>query len=265
MINRKRKDLEADIRHEKEQWGKIFESKLKNVANKPRFSTFWDEDYYTKIKNYLDPLILKYRYSRILEPGSGSGRASIILNRDLDKTLLDISPNALQYAKHIAKKFKAIKIKYIIGNIFDIPFNKERFDLVWNIGVVEHYKVHDLKLILSEMIRVTKKNGIVAIGVPNIYSGPIIKALILKYLPKKFFPGYRIDTENFYDKKTLKNLLISVAKKRKRKVEWIEVHYFGNPLPSEFPKSIICTLGRLINFIFPKNRFLILTICKLKR
>src|SRR3989344_2513722 len=69
----------------------------------------------------------------------------------------------------------------------------------------------------------------------------------------------------FYDKKTLKNLLISVAKKRKRKVEWIEVHYFGNPLPSEFPKSIICTLGRLINFIFPKNRFLILTICKLKR
>ena len=34
---------------------------------------------------------------------------------------------------------------------------------------------------------------------------------------------------------------------------------------AKFPKSIICTLGRLINFIFPKNRFLILTICKLKR
>jgi ubiquinone/menaquinone biosynthesis C-methylase UbiE len=265
MINRKRKHLEETIEHEKEQWDTIFESKLKNVAKKPKFSTFWDEDYYTKIKNYLYPLILKYKYSKILESGSGSGRSSIILNKNLDKTLLDISPKALQYARHIAKKFKAKKVKYVIGNIFDMPFNKETFDFVWNMGVVEHYKIQDLKLILSEMMRVTKKNGLVAIGVPNLYSGPIIKALILKYLPKRFFPGYRLDTEHFYNKKTLQDLLINVAKKRGRKVEWIESLYFGNPLPTEFPKSIINTLGKLIDFLFPKNRFLILTVCKLTK
>ena len=200
----------------------------------------------------------------MLEAGSGSGRASIILNKKLNKTLLDISPKALQYAKHIAKKFRAKNIRYIKGNIFDIPFKNETFNFVWNIGVVEHYEVRDLRLILSEMVRVAKRNGIVAIGVPNFYSGPTIKALILKYLPQKFFSGYRLDTEHFYDKETLQALLENIAKRDGKKVEWIESSYFGNPLPTESPKWVINTFGKIIDFLFPKNRFLILTLCKLK-
>ncbi len=263
-MNKNKKSFSKAIEHEKEQWNLIFESKLKNVSKKPRFSNFWDEDYYKQIKQYLDPIILQNYYLKMLEAGSGSGRASIILNKKLNKTLLDISSSALQYAKQIAKKFKAENIRYVQGNIFDMPFYDETFDFVWNIGVVEHYKISDLKLILSEMIRVAKRNGIVAIGTPNLYSGPTIKALILKYLPKKLFSGYRLDTENFYNEKRLQNLLKNMAKKEERGVDWIESRYFGNPLPTESPKWVINSFGKIIYSLFPRNRFLVLTICKLK-
>ena len=56
---------------------------------------------------------------------------------------------------------------------------------------------------------------------------------------------------------------VDTAKKEGRQVKWIKSLYFGNPLPIEFPKSIINTFGKMINFLFPKNRFLILIFCKL--
>ena len=88
---------------------------------------------------------------------------------------------------------------------------------------------------------------------------------ILKAPFFKFISGYRLDTEYFYDKRILKDLLIYAAKTEGRKVEWINSLYFGNPLPTEMPKPIIKTLGKLMDFLFPKNRFLILIVCKLTK
>ncbi len=266
LITNYRNSLKKVIEHEKKHWDRIFRLKLENSRkNQKKFSSFWDEDYYSKIKSYVNSLILDYKYSKLLEAGSGSGRASIILNKNVDKTMLDISPAALQYSKHIAKLFKAQNISYVIGNIFDMPFDEKTFDFVWNLGVVEHYDIQDIRLIFSEMMRVTNKNGIVAIGIPNFYSGPILKAWILKAHFFKFISGYRLDTEYFHDNQILKNLLICAAKTEGRKVEWIESLYFGNPLPTELPRSIIKTLGKFIEFLFPKNKFLILIVCKLAK
>ena len=50
-MGKNKKSVNKAIKHEKEQWDLIFESKLKNVSKKPRFSNFWDEDYYKQIKN----------------------------------------------------------------------------------------------------------------------------------------------------------------------------------------------------------------------
>ena len=48
-----------------------------------------------------------------------------------------------------------------------MPFKSEEFDFVWNIGVIEHYDLKEIDLIFQEMIRVCKRNGVVAVGMPN--------------------------------------------------------------------------------------------------
>ncbi|MBI3589072.1 MAG: methyltransferase domain-containing protein [Candidatus Liptonbacteria bacterium] len=258
-------DLQKTIEHERDSWNNIFENKL-NKRNKSRsnFSSFWDEDYYKKITSFVESLFNKYKYSSLLEAGSGSGRSSILLRGNIDRTLLDISPAALEYAKHIAQKFKVKDVKFVIGNIFEIPFQKETFDFVWNTGVIEHYKPSAIKMILEEMMRVTKSDGIITFGVPNFYSGPTIKAWVLKFFPGPI-SGYRLGTEHFYKNRILADLVINAAEGSGKNIEWLKIEYFGSPLPLESPRWMIKTIGRIIDILLPKNRFMIMFFCKFKR
>lgn len=141
-----------------------------------------------------------------------------------------------------------------------MPFKNNNFDFVWNIGVIEHYELNDIKLIVKEMIRICNKSGIVAVGMPNFYSGPILKARSLKLL--KFMPGYRINTERFYEPSKIENIFKEVSKESGKEIIYIETKYFGNPLIMETPKFILKTIGGLISRFFRKNKFLILIICK---
>jgi SAM-dependent methyltransferase len=74
---------------------------------------------------------------------------------------------ALKYATYFAEKNRCKNIKIIKGDIFEMPFKSEEFDFVWNIGVIEHYDLKEIDLIFQEMIRVCKRNGVVAVGMPN--------------------------------------------------------------------------------------------------
>lgn len=253
--------LEKIIEHENETWSKIFDAELKNTS-KEKFSSYWWEDYYQELSTYINELLIKNNLNNTLEAGSGSGKATILLNNRFSKTLLDISPIALKYAAYLAEKFGCKNIKNIEGNIFEMPFRSESFDFVWNIGVIEHYDLREIDLIFQEMIRVCNRNGVVAVGVPNFYSGPIIKAWILKKI--KFFPGYKLDTEKFYKVKDIKNILKNASEKMDREINYIHIKYFGSPLIMETPKFIIKSIGSPIKRIFRKNKFLILIVCKFK-
>ena len=257
-------NLQKIIDHENESWSHIFHKKLINDKQNPKkFSSYWDEKYYKEVTDYVNSLFSKYHYLNLLEEGSGSGRSSILLNSNIDKTLLDISPDALEYAKHISKKFNVENIKFVIGDIFKLPFEKKVFDFIWSIGVIEHYDISAIKDVFKEAIRVTRPNGMIAFGVPNFYSGPILKAWILRYMPKSI-SGYRLGTENFYKEKVLKDVLVGVAKKEERDIEYLEVKYFGNPLPVESPIWMINSIGKILEFLFPKNKFIMMVFCKFK-
>lgn len=103
----------------------------------------------------------------ILEPGSGIGEISIDIAREGGAVfLLDISQDALD----LSRKFFAernLKAEYILGDIFKMPFEPGRFDVVWNAGVVEHFKYDDQVLALREFARVTKPGGLVITFNPN--------------------------------------------------------------------------------------------------
>lgn len=252
-------DLKKIIEHENANWSKIFQVELEKNSDK-KFSSFWWESYYSELTNSVNKIMLTDGFNSILEAGSGSGKATLLLNKKLHKTLLDISPVALEYAKHIANKFEVENINFVEGNIFSMPFKNNNFDFVWNIGVIEHYELDDIKSIIKEMIRICSKSGIVAVGMPNFYSGPILKARLLKLL--KFIPGYKLDTEKFYELSKIENIFKEVSKEFGRKITYVETRYFGNPLIMETPRFILKTIGGLISRLFRKNKFLILITCK---
>lgn len=256
-----KEELQKITEHENENWSKIFDSELRK-NNKKKFSSYWWEDYYQELTSFVNRMMLKNKFRTVLEAGSGSGKATILLDDNFSKTLLDISPVALKYAAHLAKKFECQNVKYVEGDIFEMPFKTKSFDFVWNIGVIEHYSLDQIELIIEEMTRVCSKNGAVAIGMPNFYSGPILKAWLLKII--KIIPGYRLDTEKFYKTSKIEDIFKNISEKTERRIDNIQIEYFGNPSIIEMPKFIIKLIGKPIARIFRKNKFLTLIMCKFK-
>jgi len=129
----------------------------------------------------------------ILEAGCGTGETLVRIAKKAGKvTGIDISPKVLLIAKANFKKNKIPKEKYLlaIGDLLNMKFKDNTFDITFNTGVVEHFdddKVNNRPV--EEMIRVTKKRGTIVFLVPSTYS-PYYVYYRLTMLPglKKFYP-----------------------------------------------------------------------------
>jgi SAM-dependent methyltransferase len=242
----------SQAQHENEHWSAVF-SKEKRDASEQLYSSYWWQDYYHEMKSII---CLPDAENKILELGSGSGKASFEVsnNKSLIK-LVDISDEALKYATHLSEKYS--KRTHTVVQQSDIFQYKDlnTYDLVWNIGLIEHYPINDIEKIIKVMLSLTKKAGITAFAYPNKWSGPTIKAWVMRFLPKRIFKGYRLDSEKFYSDKTLvKKVEIILAEKGLNKN--VSIIKIGNPLPMETPEFILKTLGKYIHRSFQKNRFL---------
>jgi SAM-dependent methyltransferase len=112
--------------------------------------------------------------ARAIEVGCGSARFTACLAiLGYDATALDVSPviltNALDMKRQAEHYFGPLKINTLEGDLekgLDIPDGT--YDLVFNEGVVEHW-LDDVERghVFSEMARITKPGGVMAIIVPN--------------------------------------------------------------------------------------------------
>ncbi len=258
-MNLKNLDQTQAVNEELENWNKIFEEQLKRAERKDEdFSSYWWEEYYSELTKYIKELLDSYSNPSILELGSGSGKASILLGQDYHRVLVDISPAALKYAQYLAARFQAHNISYICDDIFNRRIDlRQSQDFTWNIGVIEHYTQNHIVEIIRIMISYTKLGGLVALAVPNKFSGPIIKANILKSPLLSFMPGYRIGSEKFYSRRELHAMIKEAARRENREITVIKSAYFGNPLIMETPKWMLISLGKLWGLLFPCNKFLL--------
>src|SRR3989344_7313348 len=157
----------------------------KSVRNRNNVENLWDKIY----KNYKGPDIKnKYIHSRlikilekyinprdsILEAGCGSGyMVSYFQNHGHYSVGLDINEEPLKVARDM---FGAKNLKK--GDLFNLPFENSFFDIVWNEGVLEHFKINKFIEAAKEMERVSKKY--VIIDVPNRYSLFVITKILQK-------------------------------------------------------------------------------------
>ncbi len=247
-------DIDEIAEHENEHWSQIFKNE-KSRAGDELYSSYWWEDYYSQITSAIKLRIPPQ--STIAEIGSGSGKATLLLGNDYEKHLFDISPPALDFAKYLAKKLKAKKVTYILGNGFDTKLKSKTYDFTWNIGVIEHYDEAQAVTFVAEMMRITKRKGQVAVAVPNFNSFHIKKAQFLAKPIMKWSKGYKLDSENSYPARALETVVMAAGKKSGRNVSAIEMHRFGNPLPMGTPKYLMKSVGKVTNKTLSNNRFLL--------
>jgi len=95
----------------------------------------------------------------VLDLGCGSGRYTIALNTYGCKTITgyDMGDQGLDIARDIVKKYGLKNIKFVKGDVLDLPYEDESFDFVFCNGVLHHTK--DLERGLSELYRVLKTSG----------------------------------------------------------------------------------------------------------
>ena len=118
-------------------------------------------DYSLKYLEFMETVQKTLRdNATVLEAGCGTGQTLSLFCSRHTAIGLDISRNAIS----IAKKNSTSVIQ---GDIFCIPLKNQSCDLVYNSGVIEHFKEPRNRDAVSEMERVTKKGGLVVIIVPN--------------------------------------------------------------------------------------------------
>ena len=93
---------------------------------------------------------------------------------------LDYSKRALEFAKIFNKERK---INFVHGEMENMPFPDNSFDVVTNIAVLEHIKRENVPTCVKEITRVLKNNGILILAIPTDVTTP----------PKKHFQHFSIE------------------------------------------------------------------------
>ena len=95
---------------------------------------------------------------KVLEVGAGRGSLSAFFSQNgFNTTLLDSSKEILKIAKTIFKR-NQLNAEYILGDANAMEFENETFDIVFSVGLLEHFD--DVSKPISEQLRVLSKGGI---------------------------------------------------------------------------------------------------------
>lgn len=167
----------------------------KAVAAKTKTQSFYDRiadvhnialkinGYRASVAKYLRSLDLKIDgESYVLDGGSGTGIVTLGFQdagfRPRQTVAFDLSINSLKIAKEQFVEDKKVDSKHISpvqGNILELPFASEAFDLVLTCGVLEYVSLDEG---LEEMARVLKPGGkLVFIPVKPSLVGSVLELL----------------------------------------------------------------------------------------
>jgi SAM-dependent methyltransferase len=163
---------------------------------------------------YIDLYRKKYRKNkkeiRLLDAGSGIGRLLIHYKKKGYSIFgIDNVMSAVKKTKEYDRKTAVIQ-----GDLRDLSFPDETFDIYLSVGVIEHDE-EGPDMILQEARRVTKKKGLIIISIPimnnfykifwpliKFYNIPIIENAIRSFhgkdpIKEKHFHYYLYDKDEF--------------------------------------------------------------------
>jgi len=106
-----------------------------------------------------------WKGAKILDVGCGIGLSTFLLAQEDYKVIgVDISSLLIKEAMSRSNP----NVKFIVGDVLNLPFSNSSFDVVTSYYLLEH--IPDVERALSEMVRVLKKGGLLLIRSPNLLS-----------------------------------------------------------------------------------------------
>ena len=135
-------------------------------------STFWSEDvqsseilYFSRVARFnnnnkdkwFDILQVKDNL-KILELGCGPGHFTNMIKANFPNCKvsgIDLDENHIKYAQNMAQNLN-LDINYLVGDVCNLPFKDNEFDIVFSHTLVEHLPFDKF---ISEQKRVLKDNG----------------------------------------------------------------------------------------------------------
>lgn len=156
--------MEVKEREEDDSLTKIWDKHWKSSQASAEY-VLVDPEVQKILEKYVSKLKPK---SKIIEVGSGVGGSTLTVAKKygLKPYLLDFSPEALRISQRIAKNLE-VEPELVQADCRKIPFKKNTFDVVWNEGVIEHFKGKERQKVFDEMLKVCKSGGILVVIVPN--------------------------------------------------------------------------------------------------
>jgi len=132
----------------------------KGLPAKEGYSRYaWEYDEQEKYwdsfeKEYLRPYFEMAKGKKVLDAGSGTGRIALKLKKEgAEVTALDISPEMLDILSN-----KDSEIETVEGEMEEMPFEDESFDMVFSSMAMVHLKKPDI--FMDEAYRVLKDGGL---------------------------------------------------------------------------------------------------------
>ncbi len=102
-------------------------------------------------------------YKNILDVGIGIGEAYPYMTNDERKKLVGVDIDRFKL-ETFAKNYQDANV--IQASALSLPFKDNVFDVVQCLAVLEHFKAEDLKIIIQELKRVLKHNGLLVACYP---------------------------------------------------------------------------------------------------
>ncbi len=126
---------------------------------------------------------------KIMEIGCEAACTSFLIkNKGVEKTLLDYNKQIIALLEETYKTI-GLSAVFSTADMYNMPFEDNSFDLVFNAGVVEHYEYEERVKLFKEYSRVVKPGGYMVIAIPNHHSFPYRLAYIIYNLTGKWmFP-----------------------------------------------------------------------------
>ena len=193
MVGTKKPDTKTDV------WDNYYQ-KDKPVVN---LIEKINEVYFSRVfEHYFKKYTPQLFNLKILEAACGSGlMSSRLATQGAETQLLDLSANALKVATENYRK-TGQEFRGRQADILKMPYNDNTFDVVWNQGVLEHF--NNPEMVVEEMLRVTKKGGVVILFVPA-YLSPL--HIVYKLLETaKLLNLWVFDKQVFFRTKKLRNI-----------------------------------------------------------
>jgi ubiquinone/menaquinone biosynthesis C-methylase UbiE len=104
----------------------------------------------------------------MLDAGCGIGRYSVFFaEQGIKVSGIDISAEAVEVAKAWLHK-KSLHADLAVGDVSNLQFDNETFDLVVTDGVLDHVPMKDAKKMIQEIWRVLKPSGYLFITLRSI-------------------------------------------------------------------------------------------------